>query len=152
MKRYAEKRKSSSRRFYRLHRMELLQGDIKYGPDIRLRDGTLIKTYLSSLNDGHSRFIVQSEFYDNQRQKVVEDTFHKAILTYGKCDACYLDNGAQYTTNHLHIALARLGIRVRHAKPRACQTKGKILYDGFFYPHFFRKILILQPIFEKRCG
>lgn len=126
MKRYTEKRESSSRRFCRLHRMELLQGDIKYGPDIRLSDGTLIKTYLSSLIDDHSRFIVQSEFYDNQRQEVVEDTFHKAILKYGKCDSCYLDNGTQYTTNQLHKALARLGIRVIHAKPGACQSKGKI--------------------------
>ena len=126
MKRYTEKRETSSRRFCRPHRMELLQGDIKYGPDIRLRDGTLIKTYLSSLIDDHSRFIVQSEFYDNQRQEVVEDTFHKAILKHGKCDACYLDNGTEYTTNQLHTALARLGIRVLHAKPRACQAKGKI--------------------------
>lgn len=126
MKRYTEKRETSSRRFCRPHRMELLQGDIKYGPDIRLNDGTLIKTYLSSLIDDHSRFIIQSEFYDNQRQEIVEDTFHKAILKQGKCDACYLDNGTQYTTNQLHTALARLGIRVLHAKPRACQSKGKI--------------------------
>lgn len=126
MKRYTEKRESSSRRFCRPHRMDLLQGDIKYGPDIRLSDGRLIKTYLSSLIDDHSRFIVQSEFYDNQRQEVVEDTFHKAILKYGKCDACYLDNGTQYTTNQLHTALARLGIRVIHAKAYACESKGKI--------------------------
>lgn len=126
MKRFAEKRETSSRRFCRPHRMELLQGDIKYGPDIRLSDGTLVKTYLSSLIDDHSRFIVQSEFYDNQRQEVVEDTFHKAVLKHGKCDACYLDNGTQYTTNQLHMALARLGIRILHAKPRACQSKGKI--------------------------
>lgn len=93
MKRYTEKRETSSRRFCRPHRMELLQGDIKYEPDIRLNDGTLIKTYLSSLIDDHSRFIIQSEFYDNQHQEIVEDTFHKAILKQGKCDACYLDNG-----------------------------------------------------------
>ena len=126
MKRHAEKRESSSRRFCRPHRMELLQGDIKYGPDIRLSDGRLIKTYLSSLIDDHSRFIVQSEFYDNQRQEVVEDTFHKAILKFGKCDACYLDNGTQYTTNQLSTALARLGIRELHAKAYACESKGKI--------------------------
>lgn len=126
MKRYTEKRETTSRRFCRPHRMELLQGDIKYGPDIRLGDGTLVKTYLSSLIDDHSRFIVQSEFYDNQRQEVVEDTFHKAILKYGKCDACYLDNGTQYTSNQLHTALARLGIRVLHAKRGACESKGKI--------------------------
>ena len=126
MKRYTEKRESTSRRFCRPHRMELLQGDIKYGPDIRLSDGTLVKTYLSSLIDDHSRYIVHSEFYDNQRQEVVEDTFHKAILKHGKCDACYLDNGTQYTSNQLHTALAKLGIRVLHAKPRACESKGKI--------------------------
>lgn len=28
---------------------------------------------------------------------VVEETFHNAILEYGKCDACYPDNGTQYT-------------------------------------------------------
>lgn len=76
--------------------------------------------------DDHSRFILQSEFYDNQRQEVVEDTFHKAILKWGKWDACYLDNGTQYTSDQLHAACARLGIRVLHAKPRACESKGKI--------------------------
>lgn len=69
---------------------------------------------------------MQSEFYDNKRQEVVEDTFHKAILKHGKFDACYLDNGTQDTTNQLHTALAKLGIRVLHAKPRACQVKGKL--------------------------
>lgn len=126
MKRYTEKRETTSRRFCRAHRNELWQGDIKYGPDIRLSDGRLIKTYLSSLIDDHSRYIVQSEFYDNQRQEVVEDTFHKAILKHGKCDSCYLDNGTQYTSNQLHAALAKLGIRVLHAKIRACESKGKI--------------------------
>ncbi len=126
MRRYAQKREASSRRFCRPHRMELLQGDIKYGPDIRTTDGELIKTYLSSLIDDHSRYIVQSEFYDNQRQEIVEDTFHKAVLKAGKFDCAYLDNGVQYTAGHLLKACAKLGIRIIHAKPGACQSKGKI--------------------------
>ena len=126
MKRYAEKRRTSSRRFCRPHRMELLQGDIKYGPDLRTTDGDLVKTYLSSLIDDHSRYIVQSEFYDNQRQEIVEDTFHKAVLKAGKFDCAYLDNGVQYTAGHLGRACAKLGIRLVHAKPGACQSKGKI--------------------------
>ena len=126
MKRYAEKRTVSSRRFCRPHRMELLQGDIKYGPEIRTRDGEVVKTYLSSLIDDHSRYIVQSEFYDNQRQEIVEDTFHKAVLKAGKFDCAYLDNGVQYTAGHLGRACAKLGIRIVHAKPGACQSKGKI--------------------------
>lgn len=126
MKRYAEKRAVSSRRFCRPHRMELLQGDIKYGPELRTTDGELVKTYLSSLIDDHSRYIVQSEFYGNQRQEIVEDTFHKAVLKAGKFDCAYLDNGVQYTAGHLGKACAKLGIRLVHAKPGACQSKGKI--------------------------
>lgn len=126
MKRYAEKRETSSRRFCRPHRMELLQGDIKYGPELRTTEGELVKTYLSSLIDDHSRYIVQSEFYDNQRQEIVEDTFHKAVLKAGKFDCAYLDNGVQYTADHLLKACAKLGIRIVHAKPGACQSKGKV--------------------------
>ena len=126
MKRYAEKRTVSSRRFCRPHRMELLQGDIKHGPELRTTDGELVKTYLSSLIDDHSRYVVQSEFYDSQRQEIVEDTFHKAVLKAGKFDCTYLDNGVQYTAGHLGRACAKLGIRIVHAKPGACQSKGKI--------------------------
>lgn len=126
MKKYMEGRTTSSRRFCRPHRMELLQADIKYGPDIRTSDGKLIKTYLSSLIDDHSRYILQSEFYDNQRKEVVEDTFHKAILKFGKFDCGYVDNGKQYVSEQLNESCARLGIRVLRAKPRACESKGKI--------------------------
>ena len=39
MRKYTEARETSSRRFCRPHRMELIQGDIKYGPQIRDKDG-----------------------------------------------------------------------------------------------------------------
>lgn len=126
MKRYAEARETSSRRFCRAHRMELVQGDIKYGPRIRTKDGKLVKTYLSSLIDDHSRLILQAEFYDNQNADVVEDTFHKAVLKHGVWDSTYLDNGKQYISRQLRESCARLGIRILHAKPYACQAKGKI--------------------------
>lgn len=57
MRRYAEARETSSRRFCRLHRMELLQCDVKYGPDIRTKDGKLIHTYLE-----RSRKLMKPEF------------------------------------------------------------------------------------------
>lgn len=126
MKRYFEARNNTSRRFCKAHRLELLQGDIKYGPIIKTRDGRKIKTYLSSLIDDHSRYIVQSEFYDNQRAEIVEDTFHKAVLKIGTWDAAYLDNGKQYITKQLETSMARLGIRILHAKPYACQAKGYV--------------------------
>ncbi len=126
MKRQAEKQETSSRRFCRPHRLELLQGDIKYGPTIRTKEGRLIKTYLSSLIDDHSRLIVQSEFYDNERAEIVEDTFHKAVLKIGVWDASYLDNGKQYISRQLRESCARLGIRLLHTKPYEAESKGKI--------------------------
>jgi len=126
MKRYSEARETSSRRFCRAHRLELLQGDIKYGPTIRTKEGKLVKTYLSSLIDDHSRLIVQAEFYDNQRADVVEDTFHKAVLKVGTWDCAFVDNGKQFISRQLRESCAKLGIRLLRAKPYACQAKGKI--------------------------
>ena len=126
LRKYTEARETSSRRFCRPHRMELIQGDIKYGPQLRDKDGKLIKTYLSSLIDDHSRYILQSEFYDNQRAEIVEDTFHKAVLKHGGFDCGYLDNGGQYITEQLEKSCGKLGIRLLHAKPRNAEGKGKI--------------------------
>ena len=126
MRRFTEARETSSRRFCRPHRMELLQADIKYGPDIRTKDGKLVKTYLSSLIDDHSRYILHSEFYDNKGASVVEDSFHKAILQFGRFDCGYTDNGSEYISTQLVKSCARLGIRLLRAKPRRGESKGKI--------------------------
>ena len=54
----------------------------------------------------NSRFILASEFYDNQEERIVEDTFRKAILKYGRFDKCYFDNGSQYVAKQLKLSLA----------------------------------------------
>ena len=56
----------------------------------------------------------------------MEDTFHRAIMKYGKFDACYFDNGKQYVARQLKLSLSRLGIRIRHAKIRTGKSKGKV--------------------------
>lgn len=94
---YQDARRSSSKRFCKPHRMMLIQGDIKYGPKLPIgKNGTMIQTYLSSAIDDHSRMILASQFYDNQEETIVEDTFHKVILKFGRFDKCYFDNGTQY--------------------------------------------------------
>lgn len=126
MRRFTEVRETSSRRFCRPHRMELLQADIKFGPVIRTKEGKRLKTYLSSLIDDHSRYILHSEFYDNKSASVVEDSFHKAILQFGKFDCGYTDNGSEFISTQLVKSCARLGIRLLRAKPRRGESKGKI--------------------------
>lgn len=126
LKRYTEDKQTSSRKFCKAHRLELYQGDIKYGPIIRDKDGNKIQTYLSSTIDDHSRLITQSEWYDNQREEIVEETVHKAVLKHGVFDSFYVDNGSQYISKYLSAACARLGIRVLHAPPFSGKSKGKV--------------------------
>lgn len=124
---FQEARESSSKRFCMPNRMMLLQGDIKYGPYLPIgKDGKLIRTYLSSAIDDHSRMVLASRFYDNQEEAIVEDTFRNVILKYGAFDKCYFDNGTQYIATQLKISLAKLSIRIRHAPIKSGKSKGKI--------------------------
>ena len=125
LKMYSDARESSAKRFCKPHRMMLVQADIKYGPVLTI-GGKKVKTYLSSAIDDHSRMILSSEFYDNQEETIIEDTFRKVILRYGKFDVCYFDNGKQYVAKQLKISLNRLGIRINHAKVRSGKSKGKV--------------------------
>lgn len=140
MKKYSEAKYSSSKRFCKPHRMMLVQGDIKYGPILPIGPrGKKLQTYLSALIDDHSRRILSSGWYDNQEAWIVEDTFHKAILQYGKPDAFYLDNGPQYISAELKDALGRLSIRILHCQPYAAQSKGKIEAYNRFVDAFLRE-------------
>ena len=124
---HAKARESSSKRFCKPHRMMLLQGDIKYGIKLPIgKNGAKVQTYLSSAIDDHSRMVLASEFYDNQEQSIVEDTFHKVILKYGTFDSCYFDNGSQYVAKQLKLSLAKLSISAKYAPVRSGKSKGKI--------------------------
>ena len=149
---YRDARKSSSKRFCKPHRMMLVQGDIKYGPKLPLgKNGALVQTYLSSAIDDHSRLLLASEFYDNQEETIVEDTFRKAVLKYGRFDKCYFDNGSQYIAKQLKLSLAKLSIRVAHAPVESGKSKWKIekfhqVVDDFIAESKAKKIRTLEEL------
>lgn len=127
MKKYADARESSTKRFCKPHRMMLSQADIKYGLKLPIGpDGKPVQTYLAAIIDDHSKIILASGFYDNQEQAIVEDIYRKAILQHGVFDSTYCDNGSQFISTQLIRALSKLGIRHIRAKPRAANSKGKI--------------------------
>ena len=152
MQTYRDARESSSKRFCKPHRMMLLQGDIKYGCKLPIgKNGAMVQTYLSSAIDDHSRYVIQSEFYDNQEEAIVEDTFRKVILKAGKFDAAYFDNGSQYVAKQLKFSLAKLGITVRHAPVRSGKSKGKCekfhqVVDSFLREAKIHKIKTLEEL------
>ena len=81
MQMYRDARSSSAKRFCKPHRMMLLQGDIKYGCKLPIgKNGAMVQTYLSSAIDDHSRYVIHSQFYDNQEEAIIEDTFRQVIL------------------------------------------------------------------------
>ena len=113
-----------SQRFQRLHRNDLWQGDIKYGPTLKI-NGLSTQTYLSCLIDDATRMILHGEFYANMTEAIVEDTLHKAIVKYGAPKRLYFDNGSQYRTHWMKRACTLLGIKLVYARPRNPQGKGK---------------------------
>ncbi len=152
MQMYRDARESSSKRFCKPHRMILLQGDIKYGCKLPIgKNGAMVQTYLSSAIDDHSRYVIQSEFYDNQEAAIVEDTFRKVILRAGKFDAAYFDRGSQYIAGQLKFSLAKLGITIRLASLRSGKSKGKIkkfhqVVDSFLREAKIHKIKNLEEL------
>ena len=132
--------------------MMLLQGDIKYGCKLPIgKNGAMVQTYLSSAIDDHSRYVIQSQFYDNQEESIVEDTFRKVILKAGKFDTAYFDNGSQYVAKQLKLSLAKLGITVRHAPVRSGKSKGKMekihqVADAFLREVKIHKIKTLEEL------
>lgn len=152
MKIYADANQSSSKRYCKPNRMMLIQGDIKYGPVLPIgENGAMVQTYLSSAMDDHSRFILHSQFYDNQEAAIVEDTFHKAILKHGAFDKCYFDNGKQYVAKQLKLSLARLSIHIRYAPVDSGKSKGKIekyhqVVDGYIAEAKAKKIRTLDDL------
>ncbi len=113
-----------SQRFQRVHRCDLWQGDIKYGPTLKI-GGKVQPTYLSCLIDDATRHIIHAQFYGDMEQTIVEDTMKQGIQKYGIPHRIYFDNGSQYRTHWMKRTCGLLGIRLLYAKPRNPQGKGK---------------------------
>lgn len=127
MKKYTDARKSSSKRFCKPHRMMLVESDIKYGLKLPIgSNSTRVQTYLVVIIDNHSRYVLEAKWYGHQRESIVEDCYHRAILKHGKIRSCYHDNGKQFVSRQLIQSLSMLGIRVLKAKPYSPQSKGGV--------------------------
>ena len=127
MKKYTDARKSSSKRFCKPHRMMLVESDIKYGLKLPIGPkGSRVQTYLVVIIDNHSRYVLEAKWYDHQRESIVEDCYHRAILKHGRIRCAYHDNGKQFVSKQLIQSLSMLGTRVLKAKPYSPQSKGGV--------------------------
>lgn len=140
------KKGTASRRFQKQHRCDLYQGDIKYGPYLPIgKNGESKQVYLSVFIDDATRYIVAARFYENQKVDIIEDTLRTAIMTYGKPQAIYVDNGKQYRSEWLTKACNRLDIRLLHAKPYHPEGKGKVEAFNRRIDTFLSEVALTRP-------
>ena len=75
------------------------------------------KVFLIAAIDDHSRMIVARGRFLYENSLSLEIMIKHGILQFGKPDNLYCDNGAIFSTSHLQLACARLGIALIHSKP-----------------------------------
>ena len=117
---------------------KLWQADTAFLPSITLEgESKSRRTCVVMIIDDHSRMIVGGEifFHDNALnfQKVLKD----AIEAFGIPDKLVSDNGGPYRNSQLSFILGNVGIRESHPAVRDAAAKGKVLCEGFYYPHLF---------------
>ena len=104
---------------------ELWMTDMMFGPTLKLAGGKVIQTRLFGLLDDCSRLVPHAQYYESEKLCWFLDCFRQALARRGFPDKLYTDQGKIFTSYHLQIVCANLGVRLCHAKPYAAWSKGK---------------------------
>jgi putative transposase len=104
---------------------QLWMTDMMFGPTLRLASGKVIHTRLFAMLDDCSRLIPHAQYYDSEKLCWFLDCFRQGLARRGFPDKLYTDQGKIFTSYHLQIVCANLGVRLCHAKPYAAWSKGK---------------------------
>jgi putative transposase len=100
---------------------ELWVSDVLHGPV--LGGG---KSYLFAVEDDHSRFITGHWWTTREDTLGLFAALRRAVEAHGAPKIFYVDNGSPYVSRQLLHALATLGIKITHSRPRRPQGKGKV--------------------------
>jgi len=114
------------RSFLPEHASDLWVGDVMHGPPVRLCSGARVKSYLITLLDAATRFVVRSRFCVDEGMLSHENVLLSAIEQHGLPRAYYVDRGAAYVADSLHTICADLGVQLIHTKARDPEAKGVI--------------------------
>ncbi len=100
---------------------ELWLSDVLHGPPPGAG-----KSYLFGIEDDHSRFITGHWWATREDTLGLFAALRRAVEAHGAPKIFYVDNGSPYVSRQLLHALATLGIKITHSRPRRPQGKGKI--------------------------
>ena len=119
---------------------QLWMTDMMFGPTLKLANGPVIHTRLFGLLDDCSRLVPHAQYYEGEKLCWFLDCFRQGLARRGFPEKLYTDQGKIFTSYHLQIVCANLGVRLCHAKPYAAWSRGK-------HERWFRT---LQQDFEAR--
>jgi transposase InsO family protein len=135
------------KKFEKEHINELWTADCMHGPYVRyenqVRDhgreqgqkqvqvqARKHKVFLIAAIDDHSRMICARGWFWHENSISLEIVLKQAIGCFGLPKSLYCDNGSLFSSEHLQMACARLGIALIHSKPYDSPSRGKI--ERFF--------------------
>jgi putative transposase len=125
---------------------ELWMTDMMFGPTLKLATGKVIQTRLFALLDDCSRLIPHAQYYDSEKLCWFLDCLRQGLARRGFPDKLYTDQGKIFTSYHLQIVCANLGVRLCHARPFSAWSKGK--QERWFrtLQMDFEARLIIEPV------
>jgi len=118
-----------ARPFAYSHFGQLWSADFLHGPKIRIKRHKR-KTYLHAIIDDATRYVVRSRFFLAEDTEVMMKELMSAVTTFGKPLRFYTDNGACYSSRHLKVVCANLGVQLIHTPPGKPRGRGKV--ERFF--------------------
>jgi hypothetical protein len=114
------------RRFAFAQAGELWMSDVMHGPSVAVPGRGRRKTYLIAFLDDATRVVPYCAFALSENTQAFLPLFKQALLRRGLPQRLYVDNGANYRSQHLALVCARLGVALIHARPYQPQGKGKM--------------------------
>jgi transposase InsO family protein len=113
------------RRFAYAHAGQLWMSDVMHGPTVLVGKGVRRKTYLIAFIDDATRVVPYCAFALSENTQAFLPVFKQALLRRGLPERLFVDNGANYRSQHLALVCAKLGIALIHARPYQPAGKGK---------------------------
>ena len=114
------------RRFAFAYAGELWMSDVMHGPSVAIPGRGRRKCYLIAFLDDATRVVPYCAFALSENTQAFLPVFKQALMRRGIPHRLYVDNGANYRSQHLALVCAKLGVALIHARPYQPQGKGKM--------------------------
>jgi transposase InsO family protein len=128
MHKQAPEQTSADRRRFAFERAgELWMSDVMHAVAVGVGAGRARrKSYLIAFIDDATRVVPYCAFALTENTPAFLTVFKQALMRRGIPQRLYVDNGANYRSQHLALVCAKLGIALIHARPYQPQGKGKM--------------------------